>query len=123
MGFIYLNKLKDISLKNMLSTRLYYSSIMDSFTNEIIQDEPYTIIQSFQVNSDTHLHHAHNIPNIIILISVVIVCIVYKYRHIDTMDKLKRLDNFIEYYSIRKKINILLTIMSILFIKNVENAF
>lgn len=125
MGFVYLNGFKDISLKNMLSTRLYYSSVMDSVANEIIQDEPFTILQSFQTNAGNHLHnyHSSNAPYIILLCSLGILSILYKYRQMEDNNKLKRLDHFIEYYGVRKKINILLTIMSILFIKNVDNAF
>ena len=128
MGFVYFNGFKDMSLKNMLSTRLYYSSVMDSFANEIIQEEPYTIIQSFQnsggaVGAHLHNYHSLNAPYIILLCSIGILSILYKYRQMENNNKLKRLDHFIEYYDVRKKINILLTIMSILFIKNVDNAF
>lgn len=129
MGFVYFNGFKDMSLKNMLSTRLYYSSVMDSFANEIIQDEPYTILQSFQniggSGDGSHLHNYHslNAPYMILLCSIGILSILYKYRQMEDNHKLKRLDHFIEYYDVRKKINILLTIMSILFIKNVDNAF
>ena len=90
------NKFKIFSIKDILTTKAYFSSIINIISKEFIQESPYNIIQSIEnYNSNNNIILFHSIDNIIILLLVGIICINIKNNE---NNNIKRLDNFIEYY-------------------------
>ena len=132
------NKFNIFSLKDILTTRAYLSSIFNTITNEFIYDGPFTIIQSIENNNENIYsiavyhkdhsnkivtsHHLDNIEHIILLILFGLFCMSLKYNQTNYNNNIKRLDNFIEYYEIKKKMNILFTVFIFIFMKNINNA-
>ena len=120
------NKFKIFSIKDILTTKAYFSSIINIISKEFIKESPYNIIQSIENNnsnnnSNNNIILFHNIDNIIILLLIGIICINIKNN--ENNNNIKRLDNFIEYYKIKKKINILISIFIFIFIKNINNVY
>jgi hypothetical protein len=139
-NIINFSKLKIFSIKDILTTRVYFSSIVNTISNEFIKEGPSNIFQTIETdnnnsnnNNDIYtiiLHNnyenskiiiTHNFNNIIILLLIIIFYINIKNKN--NNNNLKKLDNFIEYYKIKHKINIILTIFIFIFVKNIENVY
>lgn len=125
-NFLSINKIKNIfSLKQFLQIRIFCSSLCERASFDLIEDFPiYTmniINNNFIPNNFIpNINSIFNINNSFIIIGILSLC--YTIYNLDKKDSIKKIDNLLSYYEIRRNVNQLFIIISIIFIKNIKNA-
>lgn len=125
------------SFKNVLITRAYYSSALNSLSNELLLDAPYNIFTTLYDSGD-YLKYSpkelfkseritlfmHNIDNLLLWFGICTFCIGIslienKYKNIKSIENLY---HFIDYKKIRKQTTQFIFILSFILSRNVSNA-
>lgn len=113
---------KSVSIKNIITTRAYCSSIAIAMGDEIIIDCPYQIITAINENTATliGIHHNTilNVAGIQIVLLGMILLFSYQYKNSVT----SRLNEFIDYDNIKMQTRYLIVIISVVLFRNVNNA-
>ena len=125
-----------LSSKNMLTTRAYYSSAVNTLSNELSIDTPYSIIVTIrdttnvmQCNSvsswimtENFQHIIHNFDNLLFLSSIIILCIGIDRADYKSDSIVNKLYGFIDYNTIQKQTKTVIFVIIFIFFKNVSNA-
>jgi len=124
-----LNKIKNIfSLRQFLQIQIFCSSIFEKASFDFIGDLPvYTMNTMNIINNDymqnnfiPTINNVFNVNNSLLIISILSLC--YTVYNVDKKHSIKKIDNLVSYYEIRRNVNQIFIIISIIFIKNVKNA-
>jgi hypothetical protein len=125
-NFLCVTKIKNIiSLKQILQLRIFCSSICERVSFDIIEDSPiYTMnmLNNNYISDDfiPNINSLFNINNSLLIIGILSLC--YTIYNLDKKDSMKKIDNLLSYYEIRRAVNQIFIIISIIFLKNVKNA-
>ena len=125
-NFLCINKIKNIfSLKQFLQIRIFFSSFCERTSFDMIEDFPIYTMNILNNNYTPNnyvqnINSLFNINNSLLIIGILSLC--YTIYNYDKKDSIKRIDNLLSYYEIRRNVNQLFIIFSIIFIKNVKNA-
>lgn len=116
---LVLDKIKNIiSLKQILQIRIFCSSIFEKISFGFIEDFPITTLNRFNNNYTQNIDNLFTINNSLIIIGLLTIC--YTIYNLDNKNNsIKKIDNLINYYKIRRSVNQLFIIFSIIFFKNV----
>lgn len=125
-NFLCLNKIKNIfSLKQFLQIRIFCSSFCERTSFDMIEEVPIFTMNILNNNYTPNnyvpnINSLFNINNSLLIIGILSLC--YTLYNYDKKDSIKKIDNLLNYYEIRRNVNQLFIIFSIIFIKNVKSA-
>lgn len=125
-NFLCLTKIKNIiSLKQFFQIRIFCSSLFERASFDLIEEVPiYTmnILNNNYIPNDfiPNINNLFNINNSLLIIGILSLC--YTIYNLDKKDSMKKIDNLLSYYEIRRAVNQIFIIISIIFLKNIKNA-
>jgi hypothetical protein len=126
-----------LSLKDVMIARAYYSSALNSLSNELLFDAPYNMINSIKDSSQDITYNPndflksekitiamHHFDQFLLWSCICIFCLgVYsvelKYKNIKSVEKLY---SFIDYKNIRRHTTQFIFVLSFILFKNMQNA-
>ena len=129
--YIKIDRMKDINslltkrvfnMRHMITSRAYYSAIMNVFTNEFIMDTPYNLfsyIHEMNTSSDPS-KIIHEIDSIFLWGIAAFIC--WKFMMNEPTDNTRKLYEFVDYKTIDRDIKIILFSFIFVFWKNIESA-
>lgn len=108
---------RQTSLQNIITSRAFLTTITEKLNTEIItENNVVNEIAKIQYN-----FHIENMFYIAIVTSFLYGLIIYATYYQDE-EKIEKLNNIELFSSLRRKINIVFIVMTIIFTKNIENA-
>jgi len=119
-----LNQLK--SAKVVVSSRLYYSSMIDKVSDTLLEDSPYTVMNTLLSSPSVVTGIASN--RIVtehymqIELTTALFLFLLYVNFFNKNNKTQRLETLVESYAIKRNINRFLFIFFTIFTKNIENA-
>jgi hypothetical protein len=122
-----------ISIKDILIARAYYSTAFRTVSNEIVLDAPTNLSNSVSQDQDYKVHFGlfdldqinsviHHFDKLIIWTSITSACYLYIVYELENFKKMEKINELIDYSSIRKQTSIIVFIIMFIFFKNVPNA-
>jgi len=110
--------IRQSGLQNIIATRAFVTTLTEKINTEIISDN--NLLN--EISNAQYSHHIENMFYVAIYTGILYSAIVYFTYSKDVSTQIEKLNN-IEMFSIMKKrINMLLIILILLFTKNIENA-
>lgn len=122
-----------ISMKDILIARAYYSSAFRTVSNEIVLDAPTNLSNSVSDDVNYKVHFGifdldqinsviHHFDNFLIWTSITTACYLYVVYELENFKKMEKINELIDYSSIRKQTSIIVFIIMFILFKNVPNA-
>jgi len=122
-----------ISIKDVLVARAYYSTAFRTLSNEIVLDAPSNLSNSLSQDQDYKLHFGlfdldnfdsmiNHFDKLIIWTSITSVCYLYIVYELEQFKKMGKINELIDYSSIRKQTSVIVFIILFVLFKNVPNA-
>lgn len=115
-----------VSIKNIIITRIYYSSTLKSITDNIAIDGPINIITNLYKSKDPINENKNEIiyqyDNILLWFCITLFCYGIYMAEKTNYNHYKKLQNFINYKKIYRQTSQLVFIIIFIFCKNIENA-
>jgi hypothetical protein len=144
-SFPSLNSLKELtSIKDSISTRIFYSTFLNKITDEFIEDAPYNIISNVQssldddnfINTITYgnittsvgfsmgiFGSNSHIKNIMLFMFLYFIWFKMQNSIYVNFNKLNnKIGNYIDTKTIQKNTNLIVVVLFIILTRNVENA-
>jgi hypothetical protein len=109
--------IKQTGLKNIIATRAFFTTLTEKINTEIISD-------TNVVGELTNIQYSHHIENMfcVAIYTTILYGTILYFTYYQDKEQIEKLNN-IEMFSIMKKrMNMLLIILILLFTKNIENA-
>lgn len=117
LPIIYGFNIRQTGLQNIIATRAFITTITEKINTEVISE---TNILN-ELSNAQYSHHIENMFYIAIYTGVLYSAIVY-FTYSKETTQIEKLNNFEMFSNTKKKVNILLFIIILLFTKNIENA-
>jgi hypothetical protein len=109
------------SMRTMITSRAYYSAIMNVVTNEFIMDTPYNFFSYIhEMNTVEPSKIIHQIDSVFLWGMAAYVC--WNFMMNEPKDKARELYTFVDYNAIDRDIKIILFTFIFVFGKNIESA-
>lgn len=117
LPIIYGFNIRQTGLQNIIATRAFITTITEKINTEVISE---TNILN-ELSNAQYSHHIENMFYIAIYTGVLYSAIVY-FTYSKETTQIEKLNNFEMFSNTKKKVNILLFIIILLFTKNIENS-
>ena len=117
LPIIYGFNIRQSGLQNIIATRAFITTLTEKINTEIISDN--NILN--EISNAQYSNHIENIFYIAIYTAVLYSAIIY-FTYSKETTQIEKLNNIEMFSNTKKKVNILLFIIILLFTKNIENA-
>ena len=122
-----------VQIRNVLSTRIYFSSMVEKVSDQILEDVPYSLISKIGNITPQCMHclsslsastltTSAKIIDLEFIIIITLTFVIIRYIENSKLNELERLHFVTDYNHIRKNTNRFIWIFFIIFTKNIENA-
>lgn len=117
LPIIYGFNIRQSGLQNIIATRAFITTLTEKINTEIISDN--NLLN--EISNAQYSNHIENIFYIAIYTAVLYSAIIY-FTYSKETTQIEKLNNIEMFSNTKKKVNILLFIIILLFTKNIENA-
>jgi hypothetical protein len=110
--------IRQSGLQNIITTRAFVTTLTEKINTEIISDN--NLLN--EISNAQYSHHIENMFYVAIYTGILYSAIVYFTYSKDVSTQIEKLNNIEMFSSTKKRMNMLLIILILLFTKNIENA-
>jgi hypothetical protein len=110
--------IRQSGLQNIITTRAFVTTLTEKINTEIISDN--NLLN--EISNAQYSHHIENMFYVAIYTGILYSAIVYFTYSKDASIQIEKLNNIEMFSSTKKRMNMLLIILILLFTKNIENA-
>jgi hypothetical protein len=110
--------IRQSGLQNIITTRAFVTTLTEKINTEIISDN--NLLN--EISNAQYSHHIENMFYVAIYTGILYSAIVYFTYSKDASTQIEKLNNIEMFSSTKKRMNMLLIILILLFTKNIENA-
>ena len=118
LPIIYGFNIRQSGLQNIIATRAFITTLTEKINTEIISDN--NLLN--EISNAQYSHHIEHMFYIAVYTGILYGTIVYFTYNKDTAEQIEKLNNIEMFSNMKKKMNMLLIILILLFTKNIENA-
>jgi hypothetical protein len=110
--------IRQSGLQNIITTRAFVTTLTEKINTEIISDN--NLLN--EISNAQYSHHIENMFYVAIYTGILYSAIVYFTYSKDVSTQIEKLNNIEMFSRTKKRMNMLLIILILLFTKNIENA-
>jgi len=118
LPLIYGFNIRQSGLQNIITTRAFLTTLTEKINTEIISDN--NLLN--EISNTQYSHHIENMFYVGMYTTILYSAIVYFTYSKDTSTQIEKLNNIEMFSNTKKRFNMLLIVLIILFTKNIENA-
>lgn len=118
LPFIYGFNIRQSGLQNIITTRAFLTTLTEKINTEIISDN--NLLN--EISNTQYSHHIENMFYVGMYTTILYSAIVYFTYSKDTSTQIEKLNNIEMFSNTKKRFNMLLIVLILLFTKNIENA-
>jgi hypothetical protein len=110
--------IRQSGLQNIITTRAFLTTLTEKINTEIISDN--NLLN--EISNTQYSHHIENMFYVGMYTTILYSAIVYFTYSKDTSTQIEKLNNIEMFTNTKKRFNMLLIVLILLFTKNIENA-
>jgi len=110
--------IRQSGLQNIIATRAFVTTLTEKINTEIISDN--NLLN--EISNAQYSHHIENMFYVGMYTTILYSAIVYFTYSKDTSTQIEKLNNIEMFSNTKKRFNMLLIVLILLFTKNIENA-
>jgi hypothetical protein len=110
--------IRQSGLQNIITTRAFLTTLTEKINTEIISDN--NLLN--EISNTQYSHHIENMFYVGMYTTILYSAIVYFTYSKDTSTQIEKLNNIEMFSNTKKRFNMLLIVLILLFTKNIENA-
>ena len=110
--------IRQSGLQNIITTRAFVTTLTEKINTEIISDN--NLLN--EISNTQYSHHIENMFYVGMYTTILYSAIVYFTYSKDTSTQIEKLNNIEMFSNTKKRFNMLLIVLILLFTKNIENA-
>jgi len=118
LPLIYGFNIRQSGLQNIITTRAFVTTLTEKINTEIISDN--NLLN--EISNTQYSHHIENMFYVGMYTTILYSAIVYFTYSKDTSTQIEKLNNIEMFSNTKKRFNMLLIVLILLFTKNIENA-
>lgn len=118
LPIIYGFNIRQSGLQNIIATRAFITTLTEKINTEIISD---TNVVG-EISNAQYSHHIEHMFYVAVYTGILYGAIVYFTYNKNTAEQIEKLNNIEMFSNTKKRMNMLLIILILLFTKNIENA-
>jgi hypothetical protein len=118
LPLIYGFNIRQSGLQNIITTRAFLTTLTEKINTEIISDN--NLLN--EISNTQYSHHIENMFYVGMYTTILYSAIVYFTYSKDTSTQIEKLNNIEMFSNTKKRFNMLLIVLILLFTKNIENA-
>ena len=118
LPIIYGFNIRQSGLQNIIATRAFITTLTEKINTEIISD---TNVVG-EISNAQYSNHIEHMFYVAVYTGILYGTIVYFTYNKDTAEQIEKLNNIEMFSNMKKRMNMLLIILILLFTKNIENA-
>jgi hypothetical protein len=118
LPLIYGFNIRQSGLQNIIATRAFVTTLTEKINTEIISDN--NLLN--EISNAQYSHHIENMFYVGMYTTILYSAIVYFTYSKDASTQIEKLNNIEMFSNTKKRFNMLLIVLILLFTKNIENA-